>query len=316
MQHTIAFYNLENFFDTVDDPIKNDDAFLPNGEKHWTDNRYLRKLELIAASIESICPISLPVLLGVAEVENAIVLTDLIYQAQFKGKYDFVHFDSPDRRGIDVALLYNKDHFEVIEKTNLKIRLPNNPNYVTRDILYVKGKLLGEVIHLFVNHWPSRGEGTLKSRPKRIAAAHCLQSKTRFILDKNPQAKIIIMGDFNDLPISKSITSTLGAKANINLKWNEFYNLAAIPYKNKKGSLFARKHWLMFDQIMISQSLLNGNGLQIKDRELTIHLDKNLLYYDQHSGIYKPNRTYAGRTYHGGSSDHLPVYVRIENKNG
>jgi predicted extracellular nuclease len=315
MPQTIAFYNLENFFDTVDDPDKNDDDFLPNGTNHWTENRYLRKLEKIAESIASIQANKLPVIIGVAEIENKTVLTDLLYQAQFERKYDFVHFDSPDKRGIDVALLYNKDCFELIDAENLPVHFNGDSHYSTRDILYVKGKLYGNEVHFFVNHWHSRGEGILKSAPKRIAAAKCLHTKAMTIFNTNPNAKMVIMGDFNDLPISKSIVSILNAKTNKNITNREFYNLAFIPYNNKKGTLFAQKHWLLFDQIIISKGMMNGDGLKIKSQEQSIHHDKNLLYYDQHNGIYKPNRTYAGHTYHGGSSDHLPVYVAIDIEN-
>ncbi len=310
MPQTIAFYNLENFFDTVDDPITNDDAFLPDGEKHWTENRYLKKLENISASIASI-PNGLPSLIGVAEIENKTVLTDLIYQAEFNRNYDFIHFDSKDRRGIDVALLYNKAYFTPCHKEKITIHLNGDQNYVTRDILYVKGKLLGDIIHVFVNHWHSRGEGALKSMPKRVAAAQSLFSKAKAILDLDENAKIIMMGDFNDLPISKSITQYLKAKSKGDLGKYEFYNLAAIPYQNKEGTLFAKKRWLMFDQIIISNGMIKAKGIKITANRLNIHHDKKLLYFDNYSGIYKPNRTYARNKYFGGSSDHLPVFVNL-----
>jgi len=310
-KHIIAFYNLENFFDTTDDPKKNDNDFLPNGSNHWTENRYLNKVERITAAIESIQPGKLPIAIGVAEIENKTVLRDLIYQPAFKGKYDFIHYDSPDRRGIDVALLYNKTEFEVIHHERIPVRMNGNSRFVTRDILYVKGKLAGSVVHLFVNHWPSRAEGILASEPKRIVAANCLYKKASTILNADAEAKILMMGDFNDLPISKSITKHLHTKAHKNIKETEFYNLAAIPYQNKVGSLFAKKHWLMFDQIIISKGMMFGKGIKIKAPRLTIHGDKKLLYFDQQTGIYKPSRTYSYHTYRGGSSDHLPVYVGI-----
>jgi len=313
-KHTIAFYNLENFFDTTDDPKKNDNDFLPNGTNHWTENRYLNKVERITAAIESIQPYKLPVVIGVAEVENKTVLRDLIYQPAFKKEYDFIHYDSPDRRGIDVALLFNKNEFEIIHHERIPVHLSGNSHFATRDILYVKGKLCGDELHFFVNHWPSRGEGILASEPKRVAAAKCLFHKAESILKKDKEAKIIMMGDFNDLPISKSISKNLHAKAHKNLKEFEFYNLAAIPYKNKVGSLFAKKHWLMFDQIIISKGMMFGEGIKITAPRLTIHGDRKLLYFDKQAGIYKPNRTYSYHTYRGGSSDHLPVYVAVSNK--
>lgn len=311
-KHTIAFYNLENFFDTKDDPKKNDNDYLPNGSNHWTENRYINKLEHITAAIASIQDGKLPIAIGVAEIENATVLKDLIYQPAFKGEYDYVHFDSPDRRGIDVALLYNQKEVEVLASEKIPVRLNGNSHFATRDILYVKTKIENNIIHFFVNHWPSRGEGILASNPKRIAAAECLHQKAKTILSEDMDAKIVIMGDFNDLPVSKSISKHLHAKSHKNINTYEFYNLATIPYEKKLGSLFAKKHWLMFDQIIISKGMLKGEGITISSPRLTIHGDKSLLYFDQQAGIYKPNRTYSYHTYHGGTSDHLPVYVELD----
>ncbi|NOU60766.1 hypothetical protein [Marinifilum caeruleilacunae] len=308
----IAFYNLENFFDTKDDPHKNDNDYLPHGSNHWTENRYLGKVEGITAAIESIQPEKLPIVIGVAEIENSTVLKDLIYQPAFKGEYKYVHFDSPDRRGIDVALLYNQNLVQILESEKIPVRINGNSHFATRDILYVKAKIKQDNVHFFVNHWPSRGEGIMASNPKRVAAAECLHNKAKQILNQDKEAKILIMGDFNDLPVSKSISKHLQAKAHKNITEQQFYNLAAIPYQKKMGSLFAKKHWLMFDQIIISKGLLTGKGIRISAPRLTIHGDRSLLYFDQQAGIYKPNRTYTYHTYHGGASDHLPVYVALD----
>jgi endonuclease/exonuclease/phosphatase family metal-dependent hydrolase len=308
--HTIAFYNLENFFDTKDDPKKNDNDYLPNGSNNWTERRYMNKLERITAALNSI-ENGMPLAIGVAEIENRTVLHDLLYQPAFKGNYRFVHFDSQDRRGIDVAFLYNKTHLEILDKEKIPIRMNGNSHFVTRDILYIKTKLKGEVLHFFVNHWPSRGEGILESTPKRAAAATVLYNRAMQIIKEDSTAKIIIMGDFNDLPVSKSIKSCLHAKSHRKISNTQFFNLAAKPHSKKLGSLFAKDHWLMFDQILISKGMIYGEGVKITAPRLTIHNSKELLYFDEQQQIYKPNRTYSHHHYHGGSSDHLPVYVEM-----
>jgi predicted extracellular nuclease len=301
----VAFYNLENFFDTLDDPVKDDNDFLPGSFKDWSERRYLEKLENITSSISSIDQNLVPVIIGVAEIENKTVLTDLIYQPAFKQAYDFIHYESQDKRGIDVAMLYNRNIFTVLSHEKIRVNLEGDENFTTRDILYVKGAFDGvDIVHFFINHWPSRREGTKKTMPRRIAAAQSLSNKTLNILRSDPLAKIVIMGDFNDLPVSKSITHYLK---------HEFYNLAFIPYSKKLGSVFAKGRWLMFDQIMISQGMMKAPGYKIKSPRLTIHFDKKLLFYDKKRGIYRPNRSYSGKKYHGGFSDHLPVYVTMDN---
>ena len=272
--------------------------------KTWSEQRYLEKLENITSSISSIDQNSVPAIIGVAEIENKTVLTDLIYQPAFKRAYDFIHYDSPDKRGIDVALLYNRNKFTVLSHEKVRVVLDANQNYTTRDILYVKGAFdRDDIVHFFVNHWPSRREGTRKTMPKRIAAAQSLSNKTRNILQADPRAKIVIMGDFNDLPVSESITRYLK---------DEFYNLAFIPYSRKMGTVFAKGRWLMFDQIMISQGMMIAHGYKIKSSRLTVHYNKRLLFYDKKRAIYRPNRSYSGKKYHGGYSDHLPVYVTMD----
>ena len=307
-----AFYNVENLFDTMDDPAKNDEDFLPGSSLKWTDYRYSKKLENIAKSIASIQPDQLPAIIGLAEIENRMVLQDLIAQDVFQWKYDFVHFDSPDRRGIDVALLYDKTLFTVQTREGITVLLDGDEKNPTRDILYVKGTFGGDQsVHFFVNHWPSRREGTNITMPRRITAADHLYNKAMEILQADPMAKILIMGDFNDLPVSKSITVHLNSRAHRSIKFDEFYNLAHRPYKKKMGSLFTRNRWLMFDQMLISSGMLSGDGVKVTAPRLTIHYDQQLLFYDKGRSMYRPNRTYTGKRYHGGFSDHLPVYVQL-----
>lgn len=302
----VAFYNLENFFDTLDEPGKDDNEFLPGSFKDWSEQRYLEKLENITSSISSIDQDRVPAIIGVAEIENKTVLTDLIYQPAFKRSYDFIHYDSPDKRGIDVALIYDRNLFTILSHEKLRVVMEEDENFTTRDILYVKGAFNGDdVVHFFVNHWPSRREGTRKTMPKRIAAAQSLSRKSLDILRSDPMAKIIIMGDFNDLPVSKSISRHLK---------DEFYNLAFIPYSKKLGTVFAKGKWLMYDQIIISRGMKKAEGYRITSSRLTVHFDKKLLFYDKKRAIYRPNRSYSGKKYHGGFSDHLPIYVTMDRK--
>ena len=309
----VAFYNLENLFDTVDDPGKEDDDFLPGSRRDWSEYRYLEKLENITSSIASIHPGRLPCVIGVSEIENKTVLTDLVYQPAFRREYDFVHYDSPDRRGIDVALIYNRNFFKVISREKIRVVLEGDIDFATRDILYVRGILGGsDTIHFFINHWPSRREGTRKSMPKRIAAALSLSEKLLPLLRHDPTTKVVIMGDFNDLPVSPSLARYLNAKSHKSIKEHELYNLAFIPYSKKMGTVYARGRWLMFDQILISRGMISGDGIKVNSSRLTIHFDRGLLFYDKKRSMYRPNRSYSGKKYHGGFSDHLPVYLNLE----
>jgi endonuclease/exonuclease/phosphatase family metal-dependent hydrolase len=312
-KHIVAFYNLENLFDTVDDPAKEDDDFLPGSYKDWSEYRYLEKLENITRSIVSINQDKLPAIIGVSEIENKTVLTDLVYQSAFKREFDFIHYDSQDKRGIDVALIYNRNILTVLSHENIQVLSETDDQYTTRDILYVKGDFSGgDAVHFFVNHWPSRREGTRKSMPRRIAAAQSLYQKLSPLLQSDPLAKVVIMGDFNDLPVSRSIARYLNARSHKNIKKDELYNLAFIPYSKKMGTVFAKGRWLMFDQILISQGMMTGDGIKIKSSRLTVHFDKRLLFYDKKRSMYRPNRSYSGKKYHGGFSDHLPVYVNLD----
>jgi hypothetical protein len=308
-----AFYNVENLFDTRDEPTKNDDDFLPGSRLEWSDYRYMEKLGNIALSISGIHPGKLPAIIGLAEIENSRVLQDLTSQDVFQRKYDFVHFESPDKRGIDVALLYDRTLFTVQSKERIGVWLDGDVQRSTRDILYVKGTLDGEhSLHFYVNHWPSRREGTNITMPYRITAAQGLYRHARGILQSDAMAKILIMGDFNDLPVSKSIVEHLNSRAHRGIRSDEFYNLAHRPYKKKMGSVFAKNRWLMFDQMLVSLGMMTGEGVKVSASRLTVHYDKKILFYDKGRSMYRPNRTYSGKKYHGGFSDHLPVYVHLD----
>src|SRR5215213_9654205 len=204
----IAFYNLENLYDTVDNPITNDEEFLPKGIRNYSTAIYLDKLSKLSTVISQIgteINPDGPALLGVAEVENDTVLKDLIHTRQLEKKgYKIVHYDSRDIRGVDVGLLYNPKYFTVENSDKLFVQLPGGSKdaFFTRDVLWVKGKLDGETIHVYVNHWPSRSGGEERSAPARAAAAAVVKHHSDSISKLDPAAKIVIMGDLNDDPVS------------------------------------------------------------------------------------------------------------------
>jgi len=307
---TIAFYNLENLFDTVDDPNTLDDDFTPNGFKKWTPKRYKRKIYKLAKTISEIgngTSKNLPVLLGVAEVENDTVIRDLLNAEHLKKiNYGFVHYDSPDERGIDTALIYHKDFFEVIrsEPITLMVNDSEGVRDTTRDILYVHGKLNGEAIHVFVNHWPSRKDGAGETIHKRLKAAQTINKYMIKIEEQYQNPNYIIMGDFNDDPNSESIKSLM--------KSGKLYNpMDNLHMPFKRGSANYKNEWSLFDQIIVSHNFLN--------HEKGTHSFANANIFDEQfltefKGKYKgtPYRTYSGRKYIGGYSDHFPVYIQLK----
>ena len=313
---TIGFYNLENLFDTIQDPDINDEDFLPDGKLRYNTFIYNDKLSHLSDVISQIGTDITPdgvVLLGVSEVENKSVLVDLVNHKNIKSRnYQIVHYDSPDERGIDVALLYNPKYFKVLESENLFVKLPdrNGETNFTRDILWVKGLLLGEEIHVLVNHWPSRSGGEAKSSPLRELAATIAKNKMDEILAKDKNAKILLLGDLNDDPVNKSVKKIIGAKGNIeNVMDGEFYNPWMKMYKNGIGTLAYRDAWNLFDQIIVSSGLLND--------EKGFHFYKAKIFKKpfmfNSDGKFKgyPKRAFSYGTYVGGYSDHLPTYVYL-----
>ena len=224
----VIFYNTENLFDTINSPDTDDEEFLPQSKLQWNSEKYQTKLTHIAQVISSLCDTIEPLVIGLAEVENSKVLEDLIAQpALTKYNLKIVHHDSPDERGIDVALLYDSRLFSVKSSEPLAVRFDFEPNDRTRDVLYVNGMLGKQEVHVFVNHWPSRREGMAKSSPKREAAAQVVRQKVDAILADNPNAKIIIMGDFNDSPTDKSVKQILQAQTTYSpVDAQKLYNLS------------------------------------------------------------------------------------------
>lgn len=303
----IAFYNVENLFDTQNDPKTNDEDFTPEGKLKWTDERYQAKLKSISQVIDSL-PGAFPAMMGLCEVENKRVLEDLVKQPLIsKAGYQIIHQDSPDERGIDVAMLYDPSRVKVLYSKYTTINLPDSADSRTRDLLYVKVEVKGKVMHTFVNHWPSRGGGQLESEPKRVAVANVLHSLIEGILKDDPQANIFLMGDFNDYPSNKSIAEVLKAG---NTEGKQLFNFMSDDEANKQGSHFYKGEWGPLDQMIVSQGLRQGkSGLQ---PEADAHYFMNdLVLFRPREGGPRPNRTYVGEDYKGGFSDHLAMYISI-----
>lgn len=305
----IMFYNTENLFDTIDDPLKDDKEFLPSGKMNWNAEKYNTKLAHISQVIETA---GFPMLVGMCEVENKAVLNDLVKQPALAAKnYAFVHFDSPDERGIDVALIYQSTKFKVLASKAIPVIFDKEPEDKTRDILYVKGEVNGEVVHVFVNHWPSRTEGAEKTAPRRHNAAKALRTVVDSIFATDKNAQIVIMGDLNDHPEDLSLTYWLKAKPSDSKKEdNSLYNLADVFAKQGKGTHKYKGEWGTLDQIIVSKAFFDKKGLYTTTDAAKV-AEFDFLLGDDPKGGKWTMRTYAGDKYLGGYSDHLPVYLNL-----
>ena len=317
--NTVAFYNLENLFDTENDPLTYDDDRTPDGKDHWTEEIYQDKLKNMAkvmAEIGAEVSGSAPTIIGVCETENRKVLEDLVNQETLvEQDYGIIQFDSPDRRGIDVALLYKKKLFTPTHYKAKELLIyddnDKSKRVFTRDQLVVSGMLDGEKIHLIVNHWPSRSGGEKRSRSKRIKAAKLNRQIIDSIFSDDPYAKIITMGDFNDDPTNPSVKDHLNAKRKVsNLDIKELYNPMEDLAKQGYGSLAYRDSWNLFDQIIISTELTKKDFSSYRFYKAGIY---NETYLVNAHGRYKgyPYRSFASGSYTGGYSDHFPVYIYL-----
>lgn len=310
-----AFYNLENFYDTTNNPIVNDDDFTMAGNKKYSSKIYQDKINRLSKVIAELGTDKTPdgaALLGVAEIENDTVLKDLIHHPSLKKrKYAFVHYDSKDLRGIDVALIYNPTYFKIELSYPVAVKLPgtNKEKLATRDILIVKGQLDGETIYILVNHWPSKRGGEDATTASRNAAAAVCRAEINRIQLIDVAVKIIVMGDLNDNPDSYSITKVLRANGNrFQLKSGELYNPWVDLFARGYGSLANQDRWSLFDQILISGAWLTKEqmGFYFYKQEIF-----QRLYMIENRGRYKgyPMRTWDGNIYRGGYSDHFPTYL-------
>lgn len=312
--HTIAFYNVENLFDTKEDSLVFDDAFTPAGSYQWTAERYNRKIDHLAQVINRVGfsfrkrP---PDIVGLCEVENLKVLQDLVAHPLLQASnYGIVHKDSPDERGIDVAMLFKKSTFLPTAMKYHTLKLLNEQRFreYTRDQLVVNGFLDNEAIYLIINHWPSRRGGESRSRPHRIAAAELNLSIIDSIKHMESNPRIIGMGDFNDNPTDYTFRKVLKTKnKSAAIKDMELFNPMEQLFKKGEGSLAYRDRWSLFDQFYVSGNLVNGNA-PLKVWKVGIYNPSSIRIPQ---GPFKgyPLRTYAGGRYTGGYSDHFPVYA-------
>ena len=309
---SIVFYNVENLFDTIDQPNVIDEDFLPNGKLKWNSERYNVKLNHIVEAVTMNLKEN-PVLIGFVEVENGKVVMDVAKTGRLAStNYQLAHKESPDARGIDCALLYDAACFKPLVIANLPVQIDSLPDFKTRDVLYVKGEMYGKkIIHVFVNHWPSRRGGEKESEPKRIRAAEVAKAKIAEILAADPKANILLMGDFNDHPTDISLEQTLGAKA-INTPNASLYNLLYDDQLAGKGTHSYQGKWGVLDQFIVSSTLYKGKkGIKLATKDATIVYEEKLLF-TQKDNTKKPSTTYGGEKYYGGYSDHLPIQLQLK----
>ena len=311
----IGFYNLENFYDTLNDPGKNDEEFLPEGANHYTGAVYRDKVNKLSDVISLIGTDVTPdglALMGCAEIENDTVLTDLVHSPKLISRgYKIVHYNSPDVRGVDVGLLYNPKYFTPGFSEALFVPLiePDGAYRYTRDVLYVEGTFLGESIYVFVNHWPSRRGGEEASSPARAIAAQVSRHKIDSITKVNPDAKIVLMGDLNDDPVSPSVANVIGAKGEKkDVQRGGMFNPWTAYYKQGIGTLAYNDAWNLFDQIVISSGWLEKIQPGFFFKEARIFSKPWMM---EQTGRYKgyPKRTYNFNKYIGGYSDHFPTFT-------
>jgi len=296
----LMFYNVENLFDTIDSPNNNDNEFLPSSKKKWNSYKYYYKLEQLDKVFKSLVENKnnnfLPDIIGLCEVENRLVIEDLLASPSFEGhNYTIIHKDSPDRRGIDCALLLS-NKFQVLKKDFIIIDNPD-VNNKTRDIVFVKLKFDSYVINIFVNHWPSRWGGQEKSNHKRVFASKVLSEYIN--INTSLDEYTIIMGDFNDYPSNESITKLIDDE--------KFVNLMTRKFISGKGSYNYKGKWNWLDQILVSKNLISSNINHISSGSFK----RDFMLYKIKNGEGIPSRSFGGNNWYGGFSDHLPIYFKF-----
>ena len=317
--YMVAFYNLENLFDIYDDPETHDEEFLPDGVKQWNETKYQKKLSNMERVLFDMAAINkeYPIVIGVSEIENRSVLEDLVSQPKLKGaNYRICHYDSPDARGVDVAFLYRADVFKLEGSDNIKLVVEELPDFRTRDLVVMWGTIEGEPFYFLVSHWPSRLGGKEASQFKRDACAKQIRQIKDELLAKNPDTKVVVMGDFNDDATDASIVKVMGAKGKTkDLVAGDFFNPYFAMLRAGLGTLAYQDSWNLFDNICVTENLVNAP-------EGKLRLIKGKKYYGniftrpymlQAEGQYKgyPLRTFVTNNFQNGFSDHLPVYIYI-----
>lgn len=309
----VMFYNVENLFDTIDNPKKSDNNFLPSSKKQWDTKKYQNKVQSVSKVIVSVDSLKLPDVIGLCEVENKEVLVDLISSNHQIKSYQIVHQETSDSRGIDMALLYNPNTFIYISHSLIPVKSISDKNEQNREILYVKGRgIKNDTLHIFINHWKSRVGGQEKTEIKRVFYAMALKNKIDSILIDNPMSNVIVMGDFNDDPENKSIFQILQSNnKRKNRETTELFNLFFDLHNYLgAGTLVFENQWYLFDQIMVSNHLLiNSKGMYTRPDSGQILQHEWLV--KKTGKLVEPFSTYDSNEYLGGYSDHLPVFVKF-----
>lgn len=306
----VMSYNVENLFDLDDDSLTRDEEYLPGGLRGWNYERYRRKLihigrVLVAGGWNP------PALVGLCEIESRRAMTDLTLYSPLKNLgYKFIHYESPDARGVDVAMLYQPEFFKPLNHKPLRIDFPHAPSSRTRDILYVNGQLpTGDTLHCFVCHFPSRLGGELESEQNRIFVASVLREEVDSIFRSDTNALVVIMGDFNDYPDNHSMLNVLNAKEYESGE-GQLVNLMFPLHKAGKGTHKHAGEWGALDQLIVSRALLSPlSAFRTLPEGATILSLPFLLTDDKQYLGQQPFRTYLGMKYQEGYSDHLPVYI-------
>ena len=310
----IVSYNVENYFDVVDDSLTSDEEYLPEGLRAWNITKYQTKQINISKVIAAIGGWNAPALVALCEIESEKCMRDLTKYSPLKNlDYKYLHHESPDARGVDVALMYQPDMFKPFHDEAIRITFPNTAS-TTRDILFASGILPNnDTLHVFVCHFPSRLGGELESEDRRVFVASAVRQKVDSLMNAVIAPKIVIMGDFNDYPTNSSITDVLRAlPLTEEISGKGLYNLAFGLQEKGKGSHKFGGEWGMLDQIIVSGSLLNpGNKIFTTQEDMHV-FDADFLLEDDYTNLGKmPKRTYVGMKYQGGFADHLPVFVDL-----
>jgi predicted extracellular nuclease len=302
-----VFWNVENYFDPWTDSTSTYSEFNKDGDRHWSYKKYKEKRTSVYKTIVALGEWKPLAIIGLAEIENEFVLNDLLANTPLKEiGYRVIHYESDDDRGIDVGLLYYPGQFELLFSKKIMVRDKENPTFRTRDILYVKGLMGKDTLHVFINHWPSRYRGYLNSEPLRLLASSVLQHSTDSICFLNSDAAILIMGDFNDRSENESISRLVADSMQCQLF------LLPLNCSNSEviGTIKYQGKWDYFDHVLVTKSLTGlGNNLIVKNGNASVFAPDFLLEKDEKFNGLKPFRTFIGFKYNGGVSDHLPVYV-------
>jgi len=309
----IMCYNVENYFDCVDDSLTDDKEYLPTGMRGWNTTKYEKKQNNIGKVITAIGGWDGPDLVGLCEIESEKCLFDLTHYSGLKNmRYKYLHHESPDARGVDVALLYQPRKFKPFHDQAIRINFPQAPTSKTRDVLFASGVIpSGDTLHVFVCHFPSRLGGELESEDRRLFVASVVRAKVDSLFASNARPNIVIMGDFNDYPTNTSLLKVLKANPlNDSVSSHGLYNLMSKMHAQGKGTNKHQGEWGALDQMIVSGNLLN-NASSVFTIQSDVHIfDANFLLEDDKAFLGKqPFRTYVGMKYQEGFSDHLPIYT-------